>query len=294
MNSLSILKGLANSLPKFEAAIASSIIDNFDSETKEIKEEIDQYNCNNDDSKLRFSFVNLISKKSLDMRHAIFEGLYFEYSIDRVKLVLKNLSAKEIESSSSSVSCIANSNASLTYGEIEFFSYYDILLRANPKLGDIFTDLGHGTGKATIATALLFGNILSRINGIEIAEYLFDISQTIKSNLQEMINSEPSKIPLFEEHKFTMELCCSDFLDLDSCPIKWIESDIIFANSTCFDDDLMGKISNMAISLKPGARIITLTRPLLIPNYSDYFAIVLQRQYCMSWGAATCYIQIRK
>ena len=63
--------------------------------------------------------LSLISKKSLDLRSEIFQGIFFEYSTDRVKAALKSNVVIE----------------SLTYGDIEFFSFYDILLRANPKPG---------------------------------------------------------------------------------------------------------------------------------------------------------------
>ncbi len=74
--------------------------------------------------------------------------------------------------------------------------------------------------------------------------------------------------------------------------IFWI--DIIFINSTCFDDQLMLKLGEKAVAVRSGCRIVTLTRPLIVKNFHDFFDISFQTQYSMSWGEATCFIHIRK
>jgi len=65
--------------------------------------------------------------------------------------------------------------------------------------------------------------------------------------------------------------------------------DIVFANSTCFDDELMKKISKRAEGMKSGSKFITLTKSLS----SEAFLIVNQRQYVMSWSPATAYIHLK-
>ena len=47
------------------------------------------------------------------------------------------------------------------------------------------------------------------------------------------------------------------FLEFD-----WRDGDVVFANSTCFDDDLMTALSQMAHNLKPGAIVVTFTKGL--------------------------------
>ena len=69
-----------------------------------------------------------------------------------------------------------------------------------------------------------------------------------------------------------------------------IPSDIVFVNSTCFDEDLMKAMAAVAESMKPGARIITLTKQLP----SNEFTLLDRRQYVMSWGEATSFMSIRK
>ena len=45
-----------------------------------------------------------------------------------------------------------------------------------------------------------------------------------------------------------------------------MDGDVLFANSTCFDDSLMSKMSKMAEGLKPGAIFVTFTKGLVTPG----------------------------
>ena len=60
-------------------------------------------------------------------------------------------------------------------------------------------------------------------------------------------------------------------------------------NSTCFDDDLLKAVADLAEGLRPGAFVITFTRPLP----SSLFTIVDEELYQMSWGGATVFVQRR-
>ncbi len=68
------------------------------------------------------------------------------------------------------------------------------------------------------------------------------------------------------------------FLDYD-----WSDGDVIFANSTCFDDQLMESMSEQAEKLKPGAFFVTFTKGLT----SKAFELLERKRYRMSWGPAT-------
>ena len=66
-------------------------------------------------------------------------------------------------------------------------------------------------------------------------------------------------------------------------------SDVVFANSTCFGEELMEKLSNRAaVIMKTGSIFITLTRTLTC--IGSTFSLESNHQYAMSWGTATCYI----
>jgi hypothetical protein len=65
--------------------------------------------------------------------------------------------------------------------------------------------------------------------------------------------------------------------------------DVIFANSTCFGEELMEKLSvQAALRMKPGAIFVSLTRTL--SGIGESFTLEGNYQYAMSWGTATCYI----
>ena len=67
----------------------------------------------------------------------------------------------------------------------------------------------------------------------------------------------------------------------------WSDGDVLFANSTCFDDALMKKVAGQAVTLKKGAVFITFTKRLP----SHHFEVLEHQMYQMSWGGATVYIQ---
>jgi hypothetical protein len=67
------------------------------------------------------------------------------------------------------------------------------------------------------------------------------------------------------ETQTNCQLFLGDFLDLS---IKdWTDADIIFANSTCYDDDLMIKIGTTAVKMKKGSFFVSLTRYVYIYLY---------------------------
>jgi hypothetical protein len=102
---------------------------------------------------------------------------------------------------------------SLVYGEIDFFSFANILERSSPKQGDVFVDLGkitkfgcwpilpfcsgHGTGKGLICAALLYGPVLSKCYGVEIVPEL----QAISVNTVKKYEDEILPLPLFAHHR---------------------------------------------------------------------------------------------
>ena len=49
------------------------------------------------------------------------------------------------------------------------------------------------------------------------------------------------------------------FIHGDITVVDWSDGDVIFANSTCFDDDLMDKVTRLAEKTRPGTFILTIT-----------------------------------
>lgn len=50
---------------------------------------------------------------------------------------------------------------------------------------------------------------------------------------------------------------------------SWADSDLVFANSTCFPDELIVEIAAQCASLRVGSRVITFTTSLR----SEYFKV---------------------
>lgn len=61
-----------------------------------------------------------------------------------------------------------------------------------------------------------------------------------------------------------VEFIHGDALDPDVC--DWTDGDIVFANSTCFDDPFMRRLASAATALKKGSIFITLTKRLPVRN----------------------------
>eukprot|EP00968_Pinguiococcus_pyrenoidosus_P027108 scaffold7352_cov254-Pinguiococcus_pyrenoidosus.AAC.34 len=159
---------------------------------------------------------------------------------------------------------------SLIYGEVDFFSFAAILRKINPEPGTVFYDLGSGTGKALFvarfacrgsldfsmqAKSALLTCDFGQCTGIEILEGLSnaaaEITKQFSSSYREYLcASQPQEVAVHQ---------CS-FLDFD-----WSDGDVVFANSTCYDEDLMLKLTAQASALKPGAYVITFTKGCALP-----------------------------
>lgn len=174
---------------------------------------------------------------------------------------------------------------SLTYGEIEFQSFAEILLTIQARYGGlpeggIFYDLGSGTGKALIAAALLSN--FSECRGIEILPSLHSLGL----KLTEAYSEKFIKFVLSNSDLWTITPRLinikGNILEED-----FSEADLIFVNSTCFSDEMVSEISEKPT--KVGTISVSLTKPLSAKNWAQ-LEVVRKK---MSWGEATVYIQRR-
>lgn len=62
---------------------------------------------------------------------------------------------------------VSDARGELRYGEIDFWSFACLLEDVDPQPGEVFLDIGSGTGKAVYATRLLYST-LGLCFGIEI------------------------------------------------------------------------------------------------------------------------------
>lgn len=139
-----------------------------------------------------------------------------------------------------------------------------------------------------VTASLLFGDKLKCIKGIELLSDLYDTSVTAINSYITIIQS-PEYCEMFQTRcACPLQPYEGDFFSENSVA-EWTAADIVFANSTCFNSELMDQIAQHAIKMRHGSRLITFTRPLP----SDSFRITEKLNLGMSWGAATCYIHLR-
>jgi hypothetical protein len=135
-----------------------------------------------------------------------------------------------------------------------------------------FYPSGSGTGRVVLAASFLFP--FKKLVGIEILEGLHNAACEIETKYSETIKRAlPADDPRSQQR---IDLHCASFLDFD-----WqSDADLVFANSTCFDDALMDSIAEQGIKLRDGTLIVTFTKPLTSP----YYQLLYAEQHLQSWG----------
>jgi len=177
-------------------------------------------------------------------------------------------------------------NRGLIYGEIEFESFQKILETALTGLkgkNGKFTDLGSGTGKACLWAAMT--TPFRHFFGIEVIEGLHDKARDLLAAFN-ALNPSTSFGGSSSSTNSKLEFVQGSFLaDVHD----WSDSDLAFANSTCFPAELMMKLSVKSQLMKPGSRFITFTTSLDSP----YWRVIYKERMNMSWGMATVFIHER-
>lgn len=151
--------------------------------------------------------------------------------------------------------------------------------------GGTFYDLGsvsitQGTGKGALSAALL--HPFEHCKGIEILEGLYDISLRLKAEYDtrfpDMSASHPHLFSSIPQISFRH----GSFFEED-----WADATFFFANSTCFEMEMMRRIANSPFPA--GGFAITLTKNL--PG--EKWTVLDSFRRPMSWGEATIFIHRR-
>lgn len=222
--------------------------------------------------------IQALMREKLRIVGELAASIYNSISTEKVKLEVKqslgDLTPEEFKSSS------------LVYGDIDFNSFANILIRADVQKNDVFVDLGSGTGRAVVYATLLMGDKLKKSYGIEILPLLHEYAMKGIESMHQKFREQPD---LFQYHLTDTSVEKGDFLD-DNNALDWSTSaDIVFINSTAFSEVLFSRIQSKAECFKEGMKVITLTRCFSSPC----FEIIDTVNYTMSWGLATCYFHIR-
>ena len=231
---------------------------------------------------LKTMLENLSFEKCLELKE-----IYTDVTRPFPTAVGKAISKKERED-------LKMKQPTLVYGEIEF----EPIAKAFEKIkkvygrpfvgasgpsgilqetGGKFYDLGSGTGKGCVAAAVL--HTFDVCYGIELLEGLYSMSLDVVASY----NSR-GKSALNREADTDLIMLNGDMLNHKFK--DWSDADVVLANSTCYSDEFMDKISDIALGLKKGAFVITFTKRLPASDFN----VLEYELHDMSWGGATVYI----
>lgn len=173
-------------------------------------------------------------------------------------------------------------NKEFIYGEIDFLSFYCILKQTKPKDGEIFYDLGAGTGKAVFCSALFFN--LSKSKGIELLLPLHKKANFFLKKAENFYNETLNN----KEQKYLKQINTIEFINDNFLNYDFLDADIIYVAATCLNSATWENLTTKMAKLKPGSRIIVATKSIHHQN----FQIIYQSVELMSWGL--CPIKIYK
>ena len=172
----------------------------------------------------------------------------------------------------------SNYTENMTYGEITPDVTRQMLTAVGAKDGETFYDLGAGTGKGVIYAAFLFN--LGKSVGVELLEELAGAAQQV---LDKYNNEIRPQLPP-EKHTQHIAIVNDDMLKHD-----FSDADIVYTHCTCFSPELMAGITQRCEQLKPGARVITVSKGMESPHLQYIGSEPCQ----MGWGCATLYFYKR-
>ena len=169
----------------------------------------------------------------------------------------------------------------LTYGEITYLGFLEMLKAAGAADGQIFYDLGCGSGKALVAAALSDVRFL-RCVGVELLPTVCACAR----EAVELLKSSLTDKALCMRMQITLPMLEVREGDITAC--DWSEADLVYLSSVCFPDAVMQSLLHRGRELKAGARILTLR--MLPEGYQQVFALEPSVWARMSWGKMEVFV----
>lgn len=168
---------------------------------------------------------------------------------------------------------------SFVYGEVVPDGFYQMMSEADVRPGQVFYDLGSGTGKAIILAHLLFD--FPQAIGIELVDSLYDASIQVQNRYEKEFRPSIAK----EVGDRKISFVHASILDVDMS-----DADFVFMNSTCFEDDLVEAIAEKLECLRPNVTVISLSKSLPPTSFHAYKS----KKYDFSWGQATAFFHRKR
>jgi SAM-dependent methyltransferase len=162
----------------------------------------------------------------------------------------------------------------LTYGEIVPASFDAFLRHANPRKGEVFYDLGSGSGKAVIYAALAFD--FSKAIGIELVPGLNELARQVLERCEVEAKRRGHVLP-------ELQLITGTFETTDLS-----DAGLIFCHATCIGTEL-DRMKSQLEATRPGTRLALVGYRMSSPVFK-----LLAKTTCeLNWGTSNAYIYER-
>ncbi len=160
------------------------------------------------------------------------------------------------------------------YGEIVPASFVRILERASPQPGEVFYDLGSGSGKALLTAALHYD--FSEVIGIELLPGLCQLANNLVFQANEALaSSHQAYADIYLRRLSSIKIVADNFHHQDIS-----SADIVFINATCFSYGTWEKMIDSLESIKNGSRVIVTSKKIK----RDQFLLLDEGLDLMGWG----------
>lgn len=152
----------------------------------------------------------------------------------------------------------------LTYGETTFFGIRAALKAVGVKAGDVFYDLGCGTGRNVFYTAVVHD---LPCLGIDLLPTFVSTGNAVAQQFK------LENATFLEQNIFVTDLS---------------PATIVYITANCFDAETMGLLVKRLEDLRPGARVISTHRPIPSPRLK----VTGHQRLPFSWGVDKMYYQV--
>ncbi|CDZ76045.1 Histone methylation protein DOT1 [Legionella massiliensis] len=213
----------------------------------------------NKNSRRKLNIIRWRKALSLNKHAAVFEQLYAD--VDGFSLSRQERTVSD--------------SPEYVYGEIIFEPFIALLSLCQPNPSTVFYDLGSGTGKAVLACSMVFN--VKKSCGIELFPGLHNAATSQQQRL--MLKTE------YQENGSCIEFKNNDFLQ-----VELTDASLVFINATAFLGEVWLAISKHLEQLKPGALVISTSKPLR----SKQFLTIHKTKVAMTWGIVSAFIQQRQ
>ncbi|CAN5426894.1 methyltransferase [soil metagenome] len=165
------------------------------------------------------------------------------------------------------------------YGEIEVLSFANMLEIVKPIPGEIFYDLGCGSGKAVFTAAMLYE--FSKCYGIELLQPMHQLCCQQLTQFSQLLTQANLDVNPAQH---------IEFIHQNILQVDFRDGDIIFINATAFFGELWDAIVQRLYQLKSGSRVILTSRKLPATD----FTLLSDEKQLMSWGMSSVFIYQRR